>query len=417
MADNFFVLLFELLTNDWLTHANLSLSGASLAPCAPSPTVRRHKVMHLMQCTNLGGMEQAAYWLMRKLQATKRFSFRVASPRPFGDGARAVRDVDASAIAFNCSGRFGWRNRGGLRDWVREQSADSDLVWVTGTCAASLAAIQNSRAPKVLSHHHFHLDGRGSWLRWRAFYELFGRQLDAVVYPTEFTRAEAVSIVPWLEPRSVVIRNGVEPRPLDEAGIAARRRLARRRLGLPERRLLVGGAGWFVPGKRFDVFLRVAARVHARRPDSLFLLCGGGPDEDQLRKRVSELRLNEAVRFEGWVHSMDSYYEALDVVLFNSDREAFGRVPLEAANRGALVVASVRYGGLHEFVEHGVNGVLLDEHDDRALAEAVVNLADGPRGPGMRAAAYRKIHQEFSIEAAASKSERLFEHLCSGSRD
>src|SRR5690606_30878970 len=115
----------------------------------------------------------------------------------------------------------------------------------------------------------------------------------AVVYPTEFTRAEAIAIAPWLEPRATVIRNGVEPCRLEEAQLTARRQQARRRLGLPEKALVVGNGGWFVPRKRFDVFLEVAARVHARRPDSIFLLCGGGPEEAGLRQQARALGLGD----------------------------------------------------------------------------------------------------------------------------
>jgi glycosyltransferase involved in cell wall biosynthesis len=381
----------------------------------PHPLIHpstRFKILHLMQCTNLGGMEQAACHLMREMQASGGFAFQIATPRPFGEGGLIVRRIDHEAKAFDCRGRFGWRDRDGFRAWVRQEAAASDLVWVTGTCAASLGAIRSSRGPKVLSHHHHHFEARGSWLRWRAFYELLGRQLDAIVYPTAFTRAEAVAIAPWLGSRATVIRNGVEPCEWDEQQRIERRRQARRRLGLPENALVLGNAGWFVRRKRFDVFLEVAARVHARRPDSVFVLCGGGPDEAQLRRKAEELGLAQAVRFEGWAQSMTPYYQAFDILLFNSDYDAFGRVPLEAANCGVLVVASVRYGGLSEFIQHGVNGMLFSDHDRQALTEAILGLAESPQAPLMRAAAARTIRQDYSIAAAAAQSEQLFERLC-----
>ncbi len=381
----------------------------------PQPLIRtsaRLKVLHLMQCTGLGGMEQVAYHLMRKMQAGGGSAFRVATPRPFGEGGPVVRGIDPQAKAFDCRGRFGWRDRSGFRAWVRREATASDLVWVTGTCAASLYAIRSSRGPKVLSHHHHHFEVRGSWLRWRAFYELLGRQLDAIVYPTEFTRAEAVAIAPWLESRTIVIHNGMEPCELDEQQRMERRRQARRRLSLPENALIVGNGGWFIQRKRFDVFLDVAARVHARRSDAVFVLCGGGPDEALLRQKAEELGLAQAVRFEGWVQSMTPYYEAFDFLLFNSDYDCSPRVALEAASFGVLVAASLCYGGLSEFIQHGVNGMLFSDHDRQALAEAVLGLADSPRAQLMRAAAFRTIHDEYSIAASAARTEQLFERLC-----
>lgn len=368
-----------------------------------------------MQCTNLGGTEQCAFSSMSRMQANG-LNFRIATPRPFGKGETIARAIDHDARAFDCRGRFGWRDREGFGSWVGQAAITSDLIWVTGTCARSLAAIRGCRRPKVLSHHYYHLGELGSWFRWRAFYELLARQLDAIVYPSDFTRAEAVAIAPWLESRALVIHNGIEPSELDEQQRARRRREARRELSLPENALVVGNGGWFTRHKRFDVFLDVAARVHAQRPDSVFVLCGGGPDEAVLRRKVGELGLGDAVRFEGWVPSMTRYYEAFDILLFNSDYEAFGRVALEAANFGALVVASLRYGGLSEFIQHSVNGVLFREHDCRALAEAILELADSPRSPLMRAAASRTIRDHYALAAVAARTEQLFERICPAPR-
>jgi glycosyltransferase involved in cell wall biosynthesis len=390
---------------------NLDLVAAHQHP--PPPTrASRLKVLHLMQCTNLGGMERVAYHLMPQLLATGGFIFQIATPRPFGQGGPIVRGIDPQAKAFDCRGRFGWRDLKGFRPWVRQAAKVSDLLWVTGTCAASLYAIRSSRLPKVLSHHFHHFEVPGSWVRWRAFYELLGRQLDMIVYPTEFTRAEAIVIAPWLEPRTMVIHNGIELRELDEHQRATRRRQARKQLGIPEDALVIGNGGWFVQRKRFDIFLDVAARVHAQRSDCVFVLCGGGPDEALLRRKAEELGIAEAVRFEGWVHSMTPYYEAFDFLLFNSDYDCFGRIVLEAASFGVLVIASLRYGGLSEFIQHGSNGILLSDHDRDALAEAILGLADSPRAPAMRAAAFHTIRSQHSIGAAAARTEQLFEHLC-----
>lgn len=395
----------------------MHMTSSRITPAAQPPPMlpcSGRTVLHLLQCTNLGGMEQSAYTVMRQMRAEGGLTFRIGTPRPFGDGEPIVRSIDDEAKAFDCRGRFGWRDREGFGTWVRQAAAASDLIWVTGTCARSLASIRGSRRPKVLSHHYYHLGERGSWFRWRAFYELLARQFDAIVYPSEFTRAEAVAIAPWLAPRTLVIRNGVEPCERDEQQRVRRRREARRELGLPENALVVGNGGWFIRDKCFDVFLDVAARVHAQRPDSVFVLCGGGPEEELLRRKVGELGLGGAVRFEGWVSPMTRYYEAFDILLFNSNYDCSPRVALEAANFGVLVVASLRYGGLGEFIQHGVNGVLFREHDRQALAEAVLELADSPRSSLMRAAAFRTIREHYTLAAVAARTEQLFERICTG---
>jgi glycosyltransferase involved in cell wall biosynthesis len=322
-----------------------------------------------------------------------------------------VRELDPEVRAFNCTGRLGWRGRGPFRDHLAAIAGETALVWVTGTCAASLACAKPLRRPTVLSHHHHHRGGRAAWLRWRGFYEVLCRNLDAIVFPTEFTRAEAIGIAPWLAPRTHVIPNGVKPQSLSEDSRLILRRDARRTLGLPEDALVVMNAGWLSPGKRFDVFLRTAALVKQAIPDSVFVICGTGSLEPDLRRLAAELGIADSVRFEGWVLDLTAYHRACDIFLFNSDFEAFGRSPLEAANHGAIVVASVRHGGLSEWIEHGTNGVLFPDHDVPALADAVINLGRGADAERLRRNAFASIKRRYDIAASAADHSRLFASL------
>jgi len=72
---------------------------------------------------------------------------------------------------------------------------------------------------------------------------------------------------------------------------------------------------------------------------------------------------------------MNPYYRAWDVLLFNTDFDALGCTPLEAAGHGCLCVASCSYGGLSEFLMDGETGFFMKEHEPAKLASAVVRLA------------------------------------------
>jgi glycosyltransferase involved in cell wall biosynthesis len=360
-------------------------------------------VLHLMQCTNLGGMEQVSYRLMDELSATAGLRFRVATPMPFGPGAGRVHDADPAARDFPYRGRFGWRDFPDFRRHVHELAADCSHAWVTGTSAASLAALIGLRKPKVLSHHYHHFEGRHPWLRWRGFYELLCRQLDAITYPTAFTRDEALKIAPWLASRARVVPNGFAIHYVDEETRLARRAAARRLLDLPLDVPVIGNAGWLIPRKRFDVFLRTAARVHAVRPDARFVICGGGPLEDDLKRTAAVLGLADAVRFVGWVQDLAPYYEAWDALLFNSDFDTLPAAPMEAASRGCVTVASLLYGGLGEFIEQGRSGYLFDRHDEAAMAEALLRLtSDSAQALALRQGALAKLRNDYSTERATA---------------
>lgn len=365
-------------------------------------------VLHLMQCTNLGGMEQATYRLMNKMSEEGRMHFNIVTPRPFGAGEPVLKTLDHQATDHQCAGRFGWRSRRTLSETISRRSAGCSLIWVTGTCAASLVASRTSPLPIILSHHYHHFESWKSWLRWRAFYELLCRRLYKIVFPTQFSRDEAVRIAPWLDRKATVIHNGVAPIDDSAENWERMRQRARQVLNIPADALVVGNAGWLIPRKRFDVFLQVASRIHKMRSGAVFVICGGGPLEGELRRMAAELGIADSVRFEGWVRDLEPFYQAFDVLLFNSDYDTFGLTALEAANHGAIVVASVRYGGLGEFIEHGINGFLFRQHDIQAMADIILYLNETSTSVGIRKNARKKVHQQYDIGASAAQYKKLF---------
>jgi glycosyltransferase involved in cell wall biosynthesis len=282
-------------------------------------------------------------------------------------------------------------------------------VWVIGTCVSCLAAARLTGRKVLLSHHYHHFDNATSRLRWSAFYLAFGAGIDAITYPTEFTRNEALKIAPWLQGKTHVVRNGFDVHYTTEERRLADKRAARAELKIPQDALVVGNGGWLIQRKRFDVFLQTAQRVIRQLPDSRFYICGGGPEEPRLRQLASELGIANQVHFVGWVQNMDTYYRAWDVLLFNTDFDALGCTPLEAAAHGCLGVASCVHGGLHEFLQDGQTGFILNRHDPEKLAAGIIRLA---REPGlalaMRQRAIQKLEQEFSHQRALDFYEHYF---------
>lgn len=93
--------------------------------------------------------------------------------------------------------------------------------------------------------------------------------------------------------------------------------------------------------------------------------------EEQLRRQVAELGLQDLVHFAGFVPSPRALYEAAHVVLVPSRLEPFGLVAVEGMSAGRLVVAS-EVGGLREIVRSGRTGWLC-EPDADALAAVLAS--------------------------------------------
>jgi len=366
------------------------------------------RITAYLQCTNLGGMEQVAYTLFERLQA-RGFRVKILTARVWGPGRSRVLGIDPEARDSNYRGKFGWRSFPAFRRHARTVGRPGERVWVIGNCASCLAAARLAGQKVMFSHHYHHFESRTSWLRWLGFYLAFGAGLEVITYPTEFTRNEALKIAPWLKGKARVVRYGFDLHYTTEEKRLADQRAARAELQMPQAGLLIGNGGWLIPRKRFDIFLRTAQRVARGRPDARFYICGGGPEEKNLRQLAGELGIADKVHFQGWVQNMAPYYRAWDVLLFNSDFDTSPCTPLEAASHGCLCVASLRYGGLAEFIQHGRTGFLLEEHDLEGLAGFIRQLAQEPDlALNLRRQAAELLAREFSHEKALAFYENYF---------
>jgi glycosyltransferase involved in cell wall biosynthesis len=112
----------------------------------------------------------------------------------------------------------------------------------------------------------------------------------------------------------------------------------RQRFGMPTSGLVLGCLGRLHPQKNLAFAIQVAREV----PHATLYLAGDGPDAHSLKTQVTELGLQERVRFLGSVSGADvtRFYRALDALLFPSAYEGFGRVLVEAMSQGVPVVAS-----------------------------------------------------------------------------
>jgi glycosyltransferase involved in cell wall biosynthesis len=132
-------------------------------------------------------------------------------------------------------------------------------------------------------------------------------------------------------------------------------------------------AGRITREKGADLLADAFLQARDRDPRLRLVLAGGGPEQEGLRERVGD-----AATFMGWLEGADlaRAYASADIFMFPSRTDTFGQVILEAQASGLPVVA-VAAGGPLSLIENGVSG-LLCAPDARALADALVALADSP---------------------------------------
>jgi glycosyltransferase involved in cell wall biosynthesis len=153
-----------------------------------------------------------------------------------------------------------------------------------------------------------------------------------------------------------------------------------------ERRRVVF-AGRIARGKGAHVLVRAARTV-----DAEFVLCGDGAQLSSMRRLARRYRVDERVRFTGWLPANDlarELAEASVVALPSVWPEPFGLVGIEgfAAGRPAVATAT---GGIGDWLQDGVSGLLVPPGDSRAFARALEELLGDPKRQDRMGAAGRE---------------------------
>jgi glycosyltransferase involved in cell wall biosynthesis/protein-tyrosine-phosphatase len=266
---------------------------------------------------------------------------------------------------------------------------------VIGTLAAKLAGV-----PHVVRTVHGLAEPMRGWERAKYLaYELLDRSLlwffaDRTIAVSRHV-ARALRGGAYRSESLITIHNG-----LDLGGITVRRNVAvvRRSLGIHDEALVIGTAGRLCPVKGQDLLLRAAPAILRERPDARFLIAGSGPLQQSLHELATRLRISSACLFVGAVSDVHDVIAAMDVFVLTSLHEGLPMALLEAMALERPVVATA-VGGVPEVVSHGVDGMLIQGRDDRALASACLTLANDPalaRTLGGRAR--QTVEQRFSAE-------------------
>jgi glycosyltransferase involved in cell wall biosynthesis len=347
-------------------------------------------------------MEQATLRLMQSLQAGGHI-LELLSLNPIGGLGPLLQEAGIPHRGLPYAGY------GGSRIWRRLRrelkSCGAEALIMTGHHFLTMLGLGNFCAGhRVLAIHHYHAGVKAHW-QWRLIYRLACVRFQTITYPSDFVRVEAQRIYPPVARLATTIRN---PLVLPALPSPEQKLAARRSLGLPLGAPLIGNAGRLIRCKCFDVFLRTAVAIKARCPNAHFVIAGDGPERPELENLPRQTGLANAVTWLGWVRPADTLYQALDILLFNSDWDALPTTPQEAMAYGVPVVASVQNGGLSEILASGENGYLLPTHDIQALAGIVLGLfKDQHRAQAIGQAGRRTIASLCDPDAVAARYEEM----------
>lgn len=169
--------------------------------------------------------------------------------------------------------------------------------------------------------------------------------------------------------------------------------------------------GRLVPEKGVQILIEALPLIQQAAGPARLIIAGKGPYKTELVNLAHRVGVAEQVDFIGFVDDQkrNRILNEAAVTVFPSLYEPFGIVALEAMAAGVPVVVSDT-GGLHDVIEHGVDGYRTPPGDTYMLANYIVELINNPElAKQFTQRARRNLFVKFNWEQIASMTLKVYD--------
>ena len=235
-------------------------------------------------------------------------------------------------------------------------------------------------APGPLTGAALRLKNLPHWLHWQ--------EMDAAFSPTQW-QADSFSAALSPQQHISVIRDGIDTQalaPKPDISLTLNERLVLSRA----QEVVTFASRTLEPCRGFHIFMRCLPQLLRLRPQAHILIAGGSdggygprPDNGQSWRELLVQALQPHLAPEDWARvrfvgrvphaSLVGLLQLSSVHVYWSYPFVLGRSLLEAMSVGCAIVGSDT-APVHEVLQHGHNGLLLDFFDSAALAHTVADL-------------------------------------------
>jgi glycosyltransferase involved in cell wall biosynthesis len=185
----------------------------------------------------------------------------------------------------------------------------------------------------------------------------------------------------------------------------------RKELNIPATATVIGITCVFRVQKRLGTWLEIAQALHAKHPDTFFIIVGDGPLRDEIKAKAKALGTDKYVFFAGLQTETRPYFTAMDVFMMSSEFEGLPIALLEAMSMNC-VPACTTAGGIPEVIKDGVNGILVPVQQPMQLVDRLSQLMQQPdRVAQMKAAARQTVIDSFSMKKMVGELEVIYNDL------
>jgi len=176
-------------------------------------------------------------------------------------------------------------------------------------------------------------------------------------------------------------------------------------------RVTFGAIGRLVPHKQHNLLIRAIHALAAAGYDTGLVIAGSGPLRENLQRLAVDLGVADRVTFTGEFEDLAAVMAQFDVFVLPTSSESQCMPVTESMAYGKAVIVS-RFGGIPDFVDDGVTGLLVPVGDFDGLVAAMKRLVDdAPLRAEMGARGRQRFLRDFSPAAVGDMTEQLYVNL------
>ena len=321
------------------------------------------------------------------------------------EGVRRIRIAPEPKPRFFADSLRGLSRRiKAIRRAIAAEKPDAIISFSDATNVMTVLAARRLGVPVVVTEHadpNFRPIGRF----WEMMRRLTYSRSDKLVSVS----AGVDRFFSWIKPeKRAVIYNPLKTPEENPAPVSAP--------FLKNGRRRVVSVGRLVDQKGFDLLLPAFAKIARKISEVDLIILGEGEKRPQLEKLVEALDLSGRVFLPGIFRDPFAILKEADVFVLSSRYEGFGNALVEAMACGAPAISFDCPSGPGEIIEHGVNGILVENGNVEALASWMETLLrDGEKRSRIAANGMKSI-ERFRPERIMPQWERLLGELAAKPR-
>lgn len=297
------------------------------------------RILHVLGNLNRGGAETMVMNLYRNMDRSKiQFDFVVHTEEKC---AYEEEIIKLGGKIFRVPRYSGKNHFSYIKAWNELFQNHREYKIVHGH-VRSTAAIYLKIAKKydviTISHSHSTSSGTGIAAKIKNIFQF------PIRYIADYFFACSAEAGEWLFGKRVIdknnfyiIKNGINLQKFkfDEE----KRNNKRKELGLKDK-IVVGHVGRFTYPKNHGFLIEIFYELNKVNKNTILVLAGEGPLENEIHKKIQEYELNEDVLFLGSVDNIEDVFQTFDFFVFPSLYEGLGMVAIEAQCSGVMCFVS-----------------------------------------------------------------------------